>query len=512
MKITLLSVTLLAAGLLTGVHAREFDVVTYNVENLFDADRVAAFTDYDESNAKDSYTPGHLLNKLRGIASVLKTFNDGKGPDVIAFNEIEMDFTPDSNVPDMNAFLKKYKDTTVEKMLTTGLTDEIRGLPSEALLLKHLADQGITGYHMAIGADTPDLEALATKGRRARLKAQKNVLFSRFPINSVKSHSTENARDILEAELSVDGHPFRIFVNHWKSGASSNESEKSRRANAQTLRDRLNEIFAEDPSADILLVGDFNSQYNQSQAYPYMTPTGVNDILGSQGDEAATAHATNYSLYNLWYELPPNQRKSDQFKGEWGTLIQQMITPGLYDNNGIQYVDNSFHIVALDGINLRTPLKLPRRWSNAGEGSGTSDHLPTVSRFRTMEEGDKKGRIELKNPGKNDGSDKALSVGYETLKANRLPAFDEKIAKNPVANEGEFFHVKGRISVQNPLTVKAGGAEFLLWSHDFDFRRELQKFPVGKEVEFIGELGMHKGKWQLVVQIPSWIIAPKMGS
>lgn len=512
MKTTLLPVALLAAGLLANVHAREFDVVSYNVENLFDADRVAAFTDYDETSAPDSYTPVHVLNKLRGVASVLKTFNNGKGPDVVAFNEIEMDFTPDSGVPDMDAFLEKYKDTTVEKMLTTELTDEIRGLPSEALLLKHLADQGMTGYHVAIGADKPDLETLAAKGRRAHVKAQKNVVFSKFPITSVKSHPTESARDILETELSVDGHPFTIFVNHWKSGASSGESEKSRRANAQTLRDRLNEIFSENPSADILLVGDFNSQYNQSQVYPYMTPTGVNDILGSQGDETATAHATNYSLYNLWYELPPDQRKSDQFKGEWGTLIQQMITPGLYDNNGIQYVDNSFKVVALDGINLHTPLKLPRRWSNAGKGSGTSDHLPTVSRFRTVEDGDKETRIALENPGKDDGSSKALSVGYETLKAGRLPVFDEKIAKDPVAHEGDIFHVKGRITVQNPLTVKAGGEEFLLWSYDFDFRRELQKFPVGKDVEFIGQLGMHKGKWQLVVQIPSWMIAPKMGS
>ena len=512
MKHALLPAALFAAGLLATAHAREFDVVSYNVENLFDADRVAAFTDYDETNAPDSYNPKHVLNKLRGIASVLKTFNDGKGPDVIAFNEIEMDFTPDSNVPDLDAFLKKYKDTTVEKMLTTELTDEIRGLPSEALLLKHLTDQGMTGYHVAIGADKPDLEALAAKGRRGHVKAQKNVLFSKFPITSVKSHPTEEARDILEAELSVDRHPFRIFVNHWKSGASSSETEATRRINAQTLRDRLNEIFDEDPSADILLVGDFNSQYNQSQIYPYMAPTGVNDILGSQGDESATAHATNYSLYNLWYELPPDQRKSDMFKNEWGTLIQQMITPGLYDNNGIQYIDNSFRVVALDGINLRTPLKLPRRWSNAGEGSGTSDHLPTVSRFRTVDSNDKQTRIELKNPGKNDESAKALSVGYETLKAGKLPAFDEKIAKNPAANEGNFFHVKGRISVQKPLTVKAGGAEFLLWSHDFNFRRELQKFPVGKDVEFIGELNMHKGQWQLVLQLPSWLIAPKVAS
>lgn len=514
MRSALRSVLFLVAALLATAQAREFNVLTYNVENLFDADQVAAFKDYEETGKPDSYSSKHLLNKLRGITSVLKTFNKGKGPEVVTFDEIEMDFTPESNVPNLDAFLEKYKGTTVEKMLTTQLTDEIRGLPAEALLLKHLADQGLTGYHVAIGADQPDLEVLkAAKGRsKTHLKAQKNALFSKFPITSVRSHPTANARDILEVEVSVDGYPFRIFVNHWKSGAGNRETEPDRRENAKTLRARLEEILTEDPSADILLAGDFNSLYNQSQAMPYIKPSGVNDILGSQGDEATTAKATNYSLYNLWYELPPEERKSDQFKGNWGTLMQQMITPGLYDKSGIQYVDNSFHVVTLPGINLRTPLNLPRRWSNVGEGSGTSDHFPIVSRFRTVETGDKEHRITLKNPGKDDGRAEPLSVGYETLKPTSpgIQALDAAIAKNPSAHEGNFFLVKGRVTVQKPLTLSAAGREFLLWSYDFNLRRQMQQLPEGTNMEFLGELSPHKGQWQLVVQHPSWLIKPKL--
>ena len=483
----------------------EFTVVTYNVENLFDADGKAAFEDYRESDAEHSYSPGHLLNKLRGIASVLKTLNDGQGPEVIVLNELEMDFSPDSGVEDYDAFLAKYKDTTVEAMLTTGLNEEIRGLPSEALLLKHLADQGMTGYHVAIGADRPDLAALEA-GAKGRVKAQKNALFSKFPIESVRSHSTEDARDILEATLSVDGHPFTVFVNHWKSGASSTESEQTRRANAQTLRERLNEIFAEDPSVDVLVAGDFNSQYNQSQVYPHMVPSGVNDILGSQGDEMATATATNYSLYNLWYELPVDERKSDHYQGKWGTLMQKMITPGLYDHDGIQYVDNSFSVIMVDDVNLHTPLRLPRRWSNAGEGSGTSDHFPLAARFRVVKDGDKDRRKDLANPGTDNGSAELLSVGYEALDADEIPAFSKSVASNPAGHVGTLYRVKGRISVENPVTVKAEGAEFLLFSHDFNFRREIQKFPEGSEVEFIGQLGLHRGKWQFIIDRPSWLL------
>ncbi|MEX1044526.1 MAG: endonuclease/exonuclease/phosphatase family protein [Chthoniobacterales bacterium] len=483
----------------------EFTVVTYNVENLFDADGLAAFEDYGESDAEHTYSAKHVLNKMRGIADVLKTLNKGQGPEVIGFNEFEMDFSPESGIEDYDAFLAKYQDTTAEKMLTTGLNDEIRGLPSEALLLKHLADQGLTGYHVAIGADKPDLGALsgAAKGR---IKAQKNAIFSKFPIASVRSHPTQDARDILEAELTVDGQPFRVFVNHWKSGASSTESEETRRANAQTLRERLNEILAKDPSADILVLGDFNSQYNQTQMYPHMVPTAVNDILGSQGDEKATATATNFSLYNLWYELPPEERKSDHYRGSWGTLMQKMITPGLYDHDGIQYVDNSFEVVMLDGVNVHTPLGLPLRWSNAGEGRGTSDHFPIAARFRVVTDGDKDRRKELADPGTDDGRAELVSVGYEDLKPADVPAFTAAVAQTPASHVGSFFRVQGRIVVENPLTVEAAGQRFLLFSHDFAFRREIQKFPEGSKVEFLGELNLHRGKWQFIIDRPSWLL------
>jgi hypothetical protein len=237
-----------------------------------------------------------------------------------------------------------------------------------------------------------------------------------------------------------------------------------------------------------------------------MVPSGVNDILGSQGDEKATATATNFSLYNLWYELPLEERKSDHYRGSWGTLMQKMITPGLYDHHGIQYVDNSFTVTMVDDVNVHTALRLPRRWSNAGEGSGTSDHFPIAARFRVVKDGDKDRRKDLKDPGNDDGTAELLSVGYETLTPEKVPAFSKAFSANPAGHVGQFYRVKGRISVENPITVKAEGAEFLLFSHDFNFRREIQKIPLDSEVEFIGELNLHRGKWQFIIDRPSWLL------
>lgn len=504
MKIFALLVCVLVAA--APLKAREFDVLTYNVENLFDADKVAIFEDYAETDSPDSYSPSKLLGKLQTIGKVLKSFNNGQGPEVACFNEFEMDFTPDSKVTDYKAFLERYKDTTAEKMLTTQLNDEIRGLPVEALLLKYLTDEGMAGYNVAIGADKPDFAALAMNDRKIHKKGQKSAVFSKFPITEARSHPTPDARDILEVKLDVDGHPFRVFVNHWKSGAGDFNGEQSRRFNAHTLRARLEEILREDPSADILLAGDFNSQYNQSQVYPFMGETGVNDILGSQGDEAATASAKAYSLYNLWYELPPQDRHSDEFDGKWGTLIQQMITPGLFDENGVQYEDKSFGVVMLDGVNTRTALRLPRRWSNAGAGGGASDHFPVASRYRTVDANDKSARMKLEKPGKDDGTSEQFSVGFENLKPSQVPEFTPQIAADPAAHVGEILRVRADVASRKPLTVDVSGRKFQLWSPEVTLRKRMQKYPSGSNVEFLGELDMHKGEFQFVVHVPEWIL------
>lgn len=499
----------LTVVLVLGLHSArsgEFTIVTYNVEHLFDADRVAVFDDLEETNKPNSYSPLHLLGKLKSIARTLKSFNDGLGPEVVAFNEFEIDFTPDSKVTDATQFLQRYQNTTVEKMLTTELNDEIRGLPVEALLLKHLADEGMGPYQVAIGADQPVADAESQK-------AHKNAVFTKFPIKNLRSHPTTQARDILEVELDIEGYPLILFVNHWKSGASSTESESARRDNARVVRHRLQEIFQNDPSADVVVTGDFNSVYNQSLAFSYMGKTALNDVLGSDGNETAVATGSGYFLYNLWYELPHEERRSDHHQGKWGTLMQTMVSPGLYDHRGLQYVDNSFRPVVLEGINVRTPLGLPRRWTNAGTGSGASDHFPLAARFRVISDNDTGKRLAIKNPGVPDKVYKPLSVAYNTIKPEQLTDFTSAMAADPAKYIGEFFRVKGSVVNLKPVTIEINGYNFQLWSWDVNLRKRLQQVPKDALIRFIGELSLHRGKWQFIVQDSSWLLdLPRQGN
>lgn len=220
---------------------KDFLVMTYNVENLFDVDRVAKFDDYIEiPDDPNSYGPTKLLGKLRGIGKVLQSMQAGQGPEILLLNEIEIDFTPESRVDNYDEFLAKHAGTTAEKMLTTELNDELRGLPAEAWLIKYLEDLGMKGYRPAVGRDYPD-----PSGRDNI--AQKNVVLSRLPILEHVTHETPAARGVLEAKIDLGGKSLVVLVNHWKSQAGNPAAENQRLGNAETVRKRLDEILARIP-------------------------------------------------------------------------------------------------------------------------------------------------------------------------------------------------------------------------------------------------------------------------
>ncbi|MDQ8194069.1 endonuclease/exonuclease/phosphatase family protein [Coraliomargarita sp. SDUM461004] len=346
-----------------------FTVVTYNVENLFDVDGVALFDDY--KMGPDAGTSGYsrrkFQTKLQGITDVLKTINAGAGPEVLLLQELEADFTPDSTVADFEAFLLQHRDQTVASMLGADWLPQYAGYPAVAWLLKSLSDAGLTGYEVVTAP---------ARGMDSGV-AHTNAVFSKFPIRAVERHPLVQARDIIAAELDVAGHPLFVYVNHWKSGASNPAREPIRVENARVLRQLLDARLAEDPHADVIVAGDLNSHYNHSILNPGIE-TGINDVLGSAGDESFAQN----DLYNLWFELPSNLRFSEVWRGHRGTLMHMLLTSGLYDDSGISYVDGSFSKLIVPGLNTDA-IGRPIRWSFAGDtGSGVSDHTPLYARFR----------------------------------------------------------------------------------------------------------------------------------
>lgn len=472
---------LLAATSRAGPSPKEpiqFTVAAYNVENLFDVDGVAIFDDYrqDEPEAPFSYSRRKLLTKLETAAAVLAALVPN-GPDVILIQELENDFTPDSSLEDIDAFLEVHAATTVRSMLTDGWRESYAGLPAVAWLAKAIADAGMPGYHVAVA---PPKEADTGI-------AHVNAIFTRFPIEQIRFHEIPQARDIIEAELEIGGHSLWVYNNHWKSGASNPKREPVRVRNAEVLRALVAARLEADPRADIIIGGDLNSHYNHSILYPDIR-TGINDVLDSRALEGE-------SLYNLWYEIEPEQRYSEVWRGRRGTLMHLIVSPGLYDGEGISYLDGSFGVGRVRGLNADA-MRRPLSWNFAGrKGGGASDHFPLIARFSTAP-------FQAKAP--LNRSDDALDYEMRhdddpTVVPARLPdghflneAFED--------DEGDIvdrlYSVKATVVGERPLRLDVAGKEWSAYAPAPHVRERLRK---DEKKELVVSYGYWKGKPQLVV-------------
>jgi hypothetical protein len=484
-----------------------FSVVVYNAENLFDVDGIALFNDYKPAGPEnpEGYARSHFLTKLANTTALMRKFGNGRGPDVILFQEFEGDQTPEKWDGDLVGFLTAHTDVTVETLLTERFDETLAGVPAEVWLYKKMADAGMHEYFVSVAEYRPDPQ---------RPVAHVNVTFSRFPIVESRTHHSPGARGTLETRIDVNGYPLYVFNCHWKSGASNPDTEPTRIGNARVLRERIEEILKEDPTADIIVGGDLNSQYNQSAVFPEMAVTGINTILGAQGDEAALLRPGGPDLYNLWFELPEEGRGSDVFRGHWGTLMHLIVSRGLYDYQGVQYIDNSFKVVRVPGMNADPATGLPLRWAQAGEaGGGFSDHFPLIAWFRVVPDDDSARFQQLSNPSRDAGGPARLRpVDYAGANLELAPnatEIAERQSLQSVDYHGRLLLVESTVSGDRPFRVKVGEEEFQVWSFDENLRRRIfSENEPGANLTFYGELGRHRGNWQFVIHDESWLRVP----
>ncbi len=488
------------------LYAQTYTLVAYNVENLFDADGVAVFNDYNttDSNGNPLYTKEDVYTKIEHITQVLKQYDNGKGPDVILFQELESDFTPEDSTRSLTAetFLKTWSHTTLKQMLGNGFNERIKDLPSELLLLKGMYDAGLRGYDFQVGYNE-----LNEKGEPD--EAQKCAVFTRLPIEKAKTkvYPIPRGRPILEVWLKVKGHDLVVFDNHWKAGASSRELEDVRLKEAMILRNRLNTLLTENPSADIILGGDFNSQYNQKWALK-VDSSGVNTVLQTTGNEENVAAGPTQSFYNLWYELPMNKRGSDVYRGRWGTLMQIMISHGMYDESGIQYVDNSFSVGKFVGLNTYKYSETPHAWSSYGRGKGFSDHLPVSMQFRVASQNNPASVMTLQNPSRSDDhSGHMAEVSFNPPDSNqvfRLDAIDPD-SLSEYRYYDELFYINRKISADG--TIKVGTENQKIYSGDPQVRDILKEAAQkGLKLRFFARLREYRNALEWVIESPEYLL------
>ncbi len=193
-----------------------------------------------------------------------------------------------------------------------------------------------------------------------------NVVFSRYKVAdkySVDVQGFNRGIDILK--LYFDHQKLMIYVNHWPA---FKHGLKARNAYAKKLKSILN------PNDESIIMGDFNAPYKIRQ-----------DQWGASLVETLGAGNRDKSLYDLWYELPPNVRYTYVYKRTKNTLDHIIISKNLLDNSKIEYKPKSFGV--LRSNYLLDKYGYPKRWIITkhfkNKGVGYSDHLPIYAAFQT---------------------------------------------------------------------------------------------------------------------------------
>lgn len=432
-----------------------FDVVAYNVQNLFDTDGISLYDDYKP----DFYGETELSNKLKVICQVLRKIGGPTGPSVVLLQEIEVDRTPE-------------------------------GHPSATQrLISSLRKEGLGPYHYRLGYDP--------EGPPEKWPAVHCLTLSKFPIVKSRLHPIQMARPILETTIDVGGGSFTLFNNHWKSGASSPEMENHRLQNATTLRKRIDTLVASSPDRDFLVGGDLNSHYNQSTVYASnMKKTGINGILGSMGKQHQP-ETKGAELYNLWHEIPPRERGSDAWRGKWGTLMHILLPPSLYDDKGISYLNDSFKVAKFPELNQITETGIPRKWSNELDGFGASDHFPLVAKFSNQGQKPQKGK------GFEEVEPSLRKVDFSLAIKRALIWKPSSLAPK---NYGRTFRFSGVITRNKPITLQAKGHQLGLYSFDPKTRGILFSLKEGSSVSGFGRLSRYRGQWQFILEDTDWLL------
>ena len=328
--------------------ARTITVVSYNVENLFDAEPDGG--EYREFTRAGGWSEELYTAKLRAVAAALDAA-DSRGADLVALQEVEHH----------------------------GAARRLVELELDGLGYRHVV--WLPDPHNANG---PVVLSKLPVRRVGALWVDSGPVAG--PDAGLGDRLERPLRPILEVEVALGPEPdapsLFLFNNHWKSklgGAA--ETEVYRRRAAAVLGARLQEIGAADPAAEILVVGDLNESIDEyeRQGRRYATalmPAGAPAAAGGLRVTGTVPRAgTPPELFSPWlsHDADAEPPGSYRYGDDWQTIDHLLLGPGLFDERGLSYAAGGFAVIH-DG--LLGGDGAPRAFYRGPPTGGYSDHLP----------------------------------------------------------------------------------------------------------------------------------------
>lgn len=307
----------------------------YNVENLFDTiDNQYTIDEQFLPTAEGQWTSERYYTKLNNLAKVISNF--------------------DSDLPIFLGMAEIENKEVIQDLINT-----------EAL---------IKGNYGVVHEESPDQRGIDLgfiyRQDYFKVLSHKNIEVS------IENEPDFFTRDILYVKGELKGNDvFHVFLNHWPSRRSGQEESEYKRLRAAiVLRNKVDEILAEDATAKIVIMGDFND---------YPDNKSIVEVLRAKDKR----EFKNGDLYNLAAGLEHENKGTYNYRGDWGMLDQLIISEGAYkSDNGLHITYDNCKILELDWMLYTDPKYGDKKPSKTYGGpeyyGGYSDHLPILTRLR----------------------------------------------------------------------------------------------------------------------------------
>jgi len=305
-----------------------FSVAFYNLENLFD-------TEHNEFTLDEDYTPDgefqwnqdRYQNKIKNLSKVISNIGLKK-----------------SKLPPILLGVSEVENNTV-------LTDLIS---SEKL---KPFDYDFVHY------DSPDERGIDV----AFLYQKKHFELIYSDTYSLYLTDKENNRDFTRDILLISGKLYNsqiyLIINHWPSRNNGAKNSDTKRVKAAELVQKIiNDIYKENESPKIIIMGDFNDEPKSNSIRNYL----MND-----------------RLFNPMLTFQENKKGSVKYKNKWYMFDQIIVSKNLLNNTNLKFQEaNIFDAPFLQEKSNKRKGAPKRTYIGKWHQGGFSDHFPVLTYFK----------------------------------------------------------------------------------------------------------------------------------
>lgn len=337
----LLSALLVSCLLPDEPEAESLTLISWNVQNLFDA--VSDGFEYPEYDPSGSdWNEQKMRIKLENLKEVLLSL-DGGLPDILLLQEVE-----------------------------------------NRNILEILNEEYLDGYY-SFSDCWKDSNSAIGCGVLSR------IVPDQIHIHFPGEYRGRALRPLAEIHFSIASEELVVFNNHWKSrGGGQMATEEGRIMASELLSRRIREL-REEGVKNLIVTGDLNgscedyrsggSQCAQIPVEEIFDIPWDSSLLVSYDSADTWMESSKVILYSPWKDM--DSEGSYFFQNRWMKLDHFLLDRGLLDNQGLEYFDSACVVLPVNSDDQGLPLV----WES-WRGAGCSDHFPVFLSLGFSEKSD----------------------------------------------------------------------------------------------------------------------------